>query len=63
MRAWGTAIAAFYFPVTLLPGEQPETIVVRLDQSDLNLLHRDSMVMPAANGAKTPAPQRPVPPA
>ena len=59
----GDGYSGFYFPVTLLPGEQPETIVVRLDQSDLNLLHRDSVVMPAASGPKTPAAQRPVPPA
>jgi hypothetical protein len=55
----GDGYSGFYFPVSLNPGEQPETIVVRLDQSDLNLLHRDSVVIPATNGAKPPAAPRP----
>jgi hypothetical protein len=43
----GDGYSGFYFPVVLLPAEQPETIVVRLDQSDLALLHRDSVIIPA----------------
>ena len=50
----GDGFSGFYFPVTLMPAEQPETIVVRLDQSDLVLMHRDSMLVPA--GAPTAKP-------
>jgi hypothetical protein len=51
----GDGYSGFYFPVTLLPGEQPETIVVRLDQSDLALLHKESAIIPAPAATGKPA--------
>ncbi len=41
----GSGYSGFYFPVALEPGEEPEAVVVRLDQSDLALMHRDSVVV------------------
>jgi hypothetical protein len=52
---WPLSASGFYFPVTLLPGEQPETIVVRLDQSDLALLHKESAIIPAPAATGKPA--------
>jgi len=44
----GDGYSGFYFPVTLTAAEQPETIIVRLDQSDLVLLNRDVTLVPAS---------------
>ena len=55
MRASATAIAGFYFPLTLLPTDQPEAVTIRLDQSDLALLQAGALV--------SQPPKRPVSPA
>ena len=51
----GDGYSGFYFPVTLMPAEQPETIMVRLDQSDLALMHRDSVLIPARTQTAKPS--------
>ena len=40
----GDGYSGFYFPLTLLPTDQPEAVTVRLDQSDLCLLQAGSLV-------------------
>ncbi len=65
----GEGYGGFYFPLTLLPTDQPEAVTVRLDQSDLCLLQQGSLVSqpprrpvsppaaaPAAGPPKAPAP-------
>jgi hypothetical protein len=48
----GDGYSGFHFPVSLLPGEAPEAMTVRLDHSDLALLHRNSTVVPAAQAER-----------
>jgi hypothetical protein len=40
----GDGYGGFYFPLTLLPTDQPEAVTVRLDQSDLCLLQPGSLI-------------------
>ena len=43
----GDGYSGFYFPVDLRPSEHPESIAIRLEASDLSLLHPASIVVPA----------------
>jgi hypothetical protein len=45
----GDGYSGFHFPVTLKPADQPQALTIRLEQSDLCLLQRDSVVVPAAS--------------
>ena len=40
----GDGHSGFYFPLTLLPTDQPEAVTIRLDQSDLCLLQAGSLI-------------------
>lgn len=52
----GDGYSGFYFPVDLRPSEHPESITIRLEASDLALLHPASAVVPADRApAKSPA--------
>jgi hypothetical protein len=48
----GDGTSGFYFPVSLQPGEDPGSIVVRLENSDLSLLQAHALVVvePPSNG-------------
>jgi hypothetical protein len=43
----GDGYSGFYFPVTLKASDHPETITIRLDQSDLVLLNRNCVLAAA----------------
>ena len=65
----GEGYAGFYFPLTLLPTDQPEAVTIRLDQSDLALLQAGALVSqpprrpgsPAATPMPAPAAKAPAP--
>ena len=43
----GDGYSGFHFPVTLEPADEPQTLTIRLEQSDLSLLQRQTLVVPA----------------
>ncbi len=60
----GDGFSGFYFPLTLLPTDQPEAVIVRLDASDLCLLQQGSLVSqppkrPVGPSAAAQVPARP----
>jgi hypothetical protein len=60
----GDGFSGFYFPLTILPTDQPEAVTVRLDQSDLSLLQQGSLVSqpPKKPGGPVGAPKTIAPP-
>lgn len=43
----GEGWSGFYFPIELKAGEEPESVMVRLEASDLVLLQRNAVVVAA----------------
>lgn len=53
----GDGYSGFHFPVDLRSSDEPQTVTIRLEQSDLSLLQRDVLIVPAAS----PPENRPIP--
>jgi hypothetical protein len=47
----GDGYSGFHFPVTLKASDQPQALTIRLEQSDLCLIQRESVIVPAASRA------------
>ncbi len=43
----GDGYSGFHFPVELEPSDDPQSLTIRLEQSDLNLLQPEALVVPA----------------